>query len=87
MKNQTATQLKHLELEEIPAKSMPSISEESEETDNQGKGEVDFDEIARTAYFCWQERGCPDGSPELDWWKAEELLGLGRIDGSARKGE
>jgi hypothetical protein len=32
------------------------------------------EEIAARAYRCWQERGCPDGSPEIDWARAEEEL-------------
>jgi hypothetical protein len=26
------------------------------------------------AYLLWQERGAPDGSPELDWYEAERQL-------------
>lgn len=33
-----------------------------------------YDEIARRAYQCWHERGCPDGSPEIDWSRAEQEL-------------
>ena len=30
------------------------------------------------AYGLWQARGCPDGSPEVDWCQAEqELQSLG----------
>ena len=37
------------------------------------------DDLCKTAYRFWQERGCPDGSPEVDWQRAEEALGrLGR---------
>jgi len=41
--------------------------------------EVDDDaltreEIAARAHQCWHERGCPLGSPELDWQRAEEEL-------------
>ncbi len=32
------------------------------------------DEIAARAYRCWHERGCPHGSPETDWQRAEEEL-------------
>lgn len=32
------------------------------------------DEIAHRAYRCWHERGCPEGSPEVDWCRAEEEL-------------
>jgi hypothetical protein len=28
--------------------------------------------IAALAYALWQERGCPIGSPELDWFQAED---------------
>ena len=32
------------------------------------------EEIARLAYTLWQERGCPDGSPDDDWNRAEQQL-------------
>ena len=32
------------------------------------------DQIAALAYALWQERGCPEGSPELDWFAAEARL-------------
>lgn len=31
-------------------------------------------EIARLAYRLWQARGCPEGSPEQDWFDAERTL-------------
>ena len=31
-------------------------------------------EIALLAYALWQQRGCPDGSSEEDWLKAEQEL-------------
>lgn len=30
------------------------------------------EEIACLAYRFWQARGCPEGSPEEDWFRAEE---------------
>lgn len=40
-------------------------------------GGVDSEEVARLAYTRWQARGCPDGSPEEDWFLAErELNGI-----------
>lgn len=30
--------------------------------------------VAALAYELWQGRGCPTGSPEIDWFQAEELL-------------
>jgi hypothetical protein len=32
------------------------------------------DQIARLAYSYWQARGCPEGSPEEDWLRAEAEL-------------
>jgi len=31
-------------------------------------------DIAARAYQCWCERGCPEGSPEVDWHRAEADL-------------
>ena len=30
--------------------------------------------IARVAYKLWEERGRPEGSPEVDWFEAERQL-------------
>ena len=35
---------------------------------------VDHEEIARIAYYHWDARGCPIGSPEEDWYRAENEL-------------
>lgn len=32
------------------------------------------DEIAALAYQFWNERGCPIGSPDEDWFRAEAEL-------------
>lgn len=32
------------------------------------------EEIAARAYLLWQQRGCPDGSANEDWIKAEQQL-------------
>lgn len=37
-------------------------------------GDPPQEDIAIRAYYCWLERGCPVGSPELDWQRAEEEL-------------
>jgi hypothetical protein len=34
----------------------------------------DHEEIARLAYAYWEARGCPIGSPEQDWYRAEDAL-------------
>jgi Protein of unknown function (DUF2934) len=33
-----------------------------------------FEEIALRAYGLWEKRGCPIGSPEEDWFRAEEEI-------------
>jgi hypothetical protein len=35
---------------------------------------LDQEAIARLAYFYWEERGCPNDSPDEDWLRAEEEL-------------
>jgi len=32
--------------------------------------------IAQLAYSFWQQRGCPHGSPEEDWLRAEREIAL-----------
>ena len=32
------------------------------------------DHVAELAYTLWESRGCPIGSPEDDWFKAEHEL-------------
>jgi hypothetical protein len=32
------------------------------------------EDVAVRAYQCWHERGCPNGSPEVDWYRAEGEL-------------
>ena len=34
----------------------------------------DHESIARLAYLYWEARGCPIGSPEEDWYRAENEL-------------
>jgi hypothetical protein len=41
-------------------------------------------EVREQAYSCWQERGCPAGSPDEDWLRAERGLN-GRAALSAEK--
>ncbi len=34
----------------------------------------EHEEVERKAYECWMSRGCPEGSPEEDWFEAEREL-------------
>ena len=40
-------------------------------------------DVAARAYECWHERGCPDGSPDIDWQRAEEEVRLRRRTAAA----
>ncbi len=35
---------------------------------------LEHERIAALAYFYWQQRGCPDGSPDDDWLLAEQHI-------------
>lgn len=37
-------------------------------------GESRHELVQRLAYQHWQQRGCPMGSPEVDWFAAENAL-------------
>lgn len=38
------------------------------------------DAVATRAYELWQARGCPIGSPEIDWFRAEQELHGGSVN-------
>lgn len=38
---------------------------------------MNHDHISQVAYRLWQERGCPQGSPEIDWERAQSLIRAG----------
>jgi hypothetical protein len=35
---------------------------------------IEEDLIREKAHELWLERGCPDGTPDEDWYRAEQLL-------------
>jgi hypothetical protein len=41
---------------------------------SQGPETEAYEKIAALAYEFWQARGCPYGSPEDDWFRAEKQL-------------
>jgi hypothetical protein len=45
--------------------------------------EISNDEIALRAYFLWEGRGKPIGSPEEDWFRATEELRASTVDSLA----
>jgi hypothetical protein len=45
-----------------------------------GAATIAEDAISKRAYELWVERGCPEGSPEQDWYLAEsELRGQSEV--------
>jgi hypothetical protein len=56
----------------------PKVSQQSKtettETKVKPTSTPESDQIASLAYELWKERGCPEGSPEADWLRAEEEL-------------
>jgi DUF2934 family protein len=38
------------------------------------EAQITRDDVAALAHRLWQDRGCPDGSPETDWYEAERQL-------------
>lgn len=55
-------------------KVVPSKAVMSDPDVHPNPTEVDDSEIAARAYQCWQERGCPLGSDQEDWFRAEAEL-------------
>jgi hypothetical protein len=51
-----------------------SISVESASSVAAVVQETDSSSIAALAYELWRARGCPEGSPETDWFQAEQEL-------------
>jgi hypothetical protein len=50
---------------DVPVQSNPA-----EDTANRPLSE----QIAALAHALWYERGCPEGSPEEDWFKADQEI-------------
>jgi hypothetical protein len=48
------------------------------DTETKSPAAAEPEQIASLAYILWQERGCPEGSPEADWLRAEEELANSR---------
>ena len=66
-----------LETEEFSAPEMDEeidVPVESDDHEMASPRAVDTQRIAELAYRFWQERGCPYGSPEEDWYRAEAEL-------------
>ena len=57
----------------------PTVTQQSPNDRNEKAATTpEPDQIASLAYTLWQQRGCPEGSPEADWLRAEEELTTAR---------
>lgn len=56
-----------------PERLENSPSDAVNEGVNRSNGRAGHQKIAEIAFSLWQERGCPYGSPEEDWYQAERL--------------
>lgn len=56
----------------------PITKEVAPDTETEFPGTPDQDQIAALAYALWEARGCPEGSPEDDWFQAEQELTASR---------
>ena len=67
-------------------RTMPRTSKRLQEV-HQAEGsevaglESDQNQMQRLAFQFWLDRGCPIGSPEIDWYRAEEEI-RNRVSGS-----
>ena len=58
----------------VPSAIMPESSEERTAAFSGSETSYSDHDIAAEANRCWHERGCPEGSPEVDWQLAQQRL-------------
>jgi Protein of unknown function (DUF2934) len=56
------------------AKTMPEMSTASESTKTAATASPTKSEIAAVAYQLWLDNGCPVGTDQQDWFRAEAML-------------
>lgn len=58
---------------EAPGSVQRDLSKRSTKTTSEAQSArtATREEIAQLAYAIWQQRGCPEGSAEQDWFDAE----------------
>jgi len=52
----------------------PTVGRALQNSATEYRNGIDSTEIAALAYQLWQARGCPQGSPEVDWLDAEKQI-------------
>jgi hypothetical protein len=64
-------------------RSTSGLTESNRVDLSEGADTLSHSEVSERAYRCWHERGCPEGSPEVDWHRAERELREERQRGKA----
>ncbi len=54
--------------------SVSAVSAQGQTVEAAATTERNEAEVCERAYLRWQERGCPVGSPDEDWFRAEREL-------------
>jgi hypothetical protein len=60
-----------------------SVIAEMDTSDGAPATDSDRSDIAALAYQLWHDRGCPMGSPDEDWFRAEDELKSRNMRGAA----
>ena len=47
----------------------------------------DHEEVCQLAFSYWQARGCPEGSPEDDWFRPEHELSSRAVSALVKRGK
>ncbi len=58
----------------VSRKKPAKVPEKERATAGSGPTTLDPEMVARLAHSYWEARGCPGGSPEEDWFRAEQEL-------------
>ena len=59
--------------------TIPAMKEVATDTETKSPEPIEeHEQIAVLAYALWEARGCPEGSPETDWFEAEQELTASR---------
>ena len=59
---------------EATKRAVVTQAESAEALSNGQIASATHEQIAVLAYEFWQQRGCPEGCPEEDWFRAEHEL-------------
>jgi hypothetical protein len=61
-----------------PAVSVPGSVQRDMKPQSETPSSSQQQDIANLAHALWQQRGCPEGSPEEDWLRAEQMKAAGQ---------